>query len=215
LWPEFRRLITDRKPSTIFGEQVASKAGREWLSGVRADVEELGYAVGAADLCAAGKGAPHIRQRLYWVADANIASVYKWPSGGKQSVRDEMHGGVEGMGDTTGQGLQRQWREYCPSGEGCSGLVGLAMQVGVPSWNGQTIAVKCSDGARRISAESKSFPMAHGIPNRMGQLRGYGNAIVPQVAFEFIKAFMEEMGWVNTEKNIQGNGKKWKWGESF
>jgi DNA (cytosine-5)-methyltransferase 1 len=28
----------------------------------------LGYAVGAADLCAAGVGAPHIRQRLYWVA---------------------------------------------------------------------------------------------------------------------------------------------------
>ena len=54
----------------VFGEQVASKDGRVWLSGVRADLEALGYAVGAADLCAAGVGAPHIRQRLYWVGNA-------------------------------------------------------------------------------------------------------------------------------------------------
>src|SRR5579859_7846917 len=71
LWPEFRRLIAECRPPTIFGEQVASKDGREWLAGVRADLEDLGYAVGAADLCAASAGAPHIRQRLFWVADAD------------------------------------------------------------------------------------------------------------------------------------------------
>lgn len=70
LWPEMRRLIEECMPPIVFGEQVASKDGREWLAGVRADLEALGYAVGAADLCAAGEGAPHIRQRLYWVAVA-------------------------------------------------------------------------------------------------------------------------------------------------
>lgn len=69
LWPEFRRLIAECSPATVFGEQVASKDGRVWLAGVRADLEALGYAVGGADLCAAGVGAPHIRQRLWWVAD--------------------------------------------------------------------------------------------------------------------------------------------------
>lgn len=73
LWPEFRRLIAERLPPAIFGEQVAGAAGREWLAGVRADLEALGYAVGAADLCAAGVGAPHIRQRLYWVAHCQYA----------------------------------------------------------------------------------------------------------------------------------------------
>lgn len=68
LWPEFRRLIAECRPPVIFGEQVASKDGKVWLSRVRADLEALGYGVGAADLCAAGVGAPHIRQRLYWVA---------------------------------------------------------------------------------------------------------------------------------------------------
>lgn len=38
--------------------------------------------------------------------------------------------------------------------------------------------------------ESGTFPLANGIPARVGRLRGYGNAIVPQVAAEFIKAFM-------------------------
>src|SRR5271166_6208473 len=68
LWPAFYRLIAERRPATVFGEQVASKDGREWLAGVRADLEELGYAVGAADLCAASAGSPHIRQRLFWIA---------------------------------------------------------------------------------------------------------------------------------------------------
>ena len=114
LWPEFWRLIRDYQPGTVFGEQVASKDGRKWLSGVRASLEILGYAVGAADLCAAGTatqtkdnigsalaesireqhgeitedlfrewwvesglsegngiGSPQIRQRLWWVADAD------------------------------------------------------------------------------------------------------------------------------------------------
>ena len=69
LWPNFRDLITFGEPSVTFGEQVASKLGRGWLATVRADLEGLGYEVGAADLCAASIGAPHIRQRLYWGAN--------------------------------------------------------------------------------------------------------------------------------------------------
>lgn len=68
LWPVFRDLITFGESTVTFGEQVASPLGREWLAGVRTDLEGLGYEVGAADLCAACVGAPHIRQRLYWVA---------------------------------------------------------------------------------------------------------------------------------------------------
>lgn len=73
LWPAFYELIAKCAPTVVFGEQVASPDGREWFAGVRADLEDLGYACGAADLCAAGVGAPHPRQRLYWVADADQA----------------------------------------------------------------------------------------------------------------------------------------------
>lgn len=52
--------------------------------------------------------------------------------------------------------------------------------------------IYCRDGKfRPIPTESALFPLANGIPNRVGILRGAGNAIVPQVAAEVIKAFME------------------------
>lgn len=78
LWPAFRWLIAQCRPATVFGEQVASLDGREWLAGVRLDLEAMGYRFGAADLCAAGVGAPHIRQRLWWVADSNQQGKSWW-----------------------------------------------------------------------------------------------------------------------------------------
>ena len=71
LWPAFFGLISAVRPDVVMGEQVASKDGLAWLDLVHADLEGAGYAVRAADLCAAGVGAPHIRQRLWFVADAN------------------------------------------------------------------------------------------------------------------------------------------------
>lgn len=68
VWPLWFSLIRERRPSAIFGEQVASDLGYEWLAGVRADLEAAGYAVGTADLPAGGVGAPQRRQRLFWYA---------------------------------------------------------------------------------------------------------------------------------------------------
>jgi len=67
LWPAFLHLIEQCRPGIVFGEQVASADGLAWLDLVQADLEGSGYTVGAADLCAAGYGAPHIRQRLWFV----------------------------------------------------------------------------------------------------------------------------------------------------
>lgn len=69
LWPHWHHLISQCQPSVVFGEQVASKDGLGWLDLVSTDMEATGYAFGAADLCAAGVGAPHIRQRLFFGAN--------------------------------------------------------------------------------------------------------------------------------------------------
>lgn len=69
LWPEVWRLVRDERPPCIMGEQVASADGRTWLDLIRASMEILAYDAWGVDSCAAGFGAPHIRQRLYWVAD--------------------------------------------------------------------------------------------------------------------------------------------------
>ena len=70
LWPAWFHLISQCKPPKIFGEQVASPDALKWFDLVLPDLEASGYAVGVADICAASVGAPHIRQRLWFVADA-------------------------------------------------------------------------------------------------------------------------------------------------
>jgi site-specific DNA-cytosine methylase len=76
LWPSFHWHIRFGEPVPVFGEQVASKDGLTWLDSVSADLEGSGYQIGATDTCAAGFGAPHIRQRLYWMGYP--ASYEQW-----------------------------------------------------------------------------------------------------------------------------------------
>lgn len=94
LWPAFYALIAECRPAIVFGEQVASKAGREWLAGVRADLEDAGYACGCADLCAASVGAPHIRQRLYWTAILANAQKQRFPERAGRAVDHRQDRGI-------------------------------------------------------------------------------------------------------------------------
>jgi len=70
LWPHFHWLISERQPAIVFGEQVASKDAEPWLDLVQVDVEAMDYAFGAVAFPSAGVGAPHIRDRTYWVAQS-------------------------------------------------------------------------------------------------------------------------------------------------
>lgn len=67
LWWALFWHICQCQPAIVIGEQVASKDGLGWWDTVAADLEGEDYAATAFDLCAASVGAPHIRQRLYWV----------------------------------------------------------------------------------------------------------------------------------------------------
>ena len=212
LWPQFQRLIEECRPPVVVGEQVASKSGRAWLSRVRTDLEALAFGVGAAELCSASIGAPHIRQRLYWVA---------------HSISEPVRAEPRGVGGTTAaepsQGVQRQragsyaGHSGTPSGVADtqrSGLMdatthnGEHVAEGRPQWDAPLdqrepsqgrghespwadyITIPCLDGKER-RVEPRIRPLADGVPGRVGQLRAYGNAIVPQVAKEFIMAYME------------------------
>ena len=68
LWPDFFRLIRACRPPVVMGEQVAGAAGYGWLDGVLADLAGEDYAGRGVDIPACAVDAPHIRQRLYWIA---------------------------------------------------------------------------------------------------------------------------------------------------
>jgi len=69
LWPVWFNLIRECRPPVIFGEQVEAAIRHGWLDLVQADLEGEDYACGAVGIPAAGVGAPHIRQRLWFMAD--------------------------------------------------------------------------------------------------------------------------------------------------
>jgi DNA (cytosine-5)-methyltransferase 1 len=73
LWPHWLRLIRECRPAVVFGEQVDAAIRTGWLDDVCLSLEELDYAVGAVSFPACSVGAPHIRQRLYFVADNDAA----------------------------------------------------------------------------------------------------------------------------------------------
>lgn len=224
LWPAFRTLIAERKPSVVFGEQVASKDGRVWLAGVRADVEALGYVLGAADLCAAGISAPMVSQRLHWVAQAN--GPERRPSSKGRDVADGKNNGRKkaasgravcgenpsrlGAPDSNGRNAGREAAEtlgHRSSADTASGADNARMATANDChghwWSGplqvgrNCIEGEVERGGRKYRASWRIKPglslLADGIPGRVAQLCGFGNAIVPQLAAEFIQAYCETL----------------------
>jgi DNA (cytosine-5)-methyltransferase 1 len=108
LWPVFFHLLRDCRnlgqpwAFTVFGEQVANAIGKGWLDGISADLESEGYACGAVVLGAHSVGAPHIRQRLYWVADSQRPRCDGTQRDAEGKARDETRLLVPGAGGETG-----------------------------------------------------------------------------------------------------------------
>ena len=260
LWPSWFWLIAQCRPSIIFGEQVANAL--DWLDLVSADLEGEGYTVRATDTCAAGFGAPHIRQRLWWVADAEGGDG-RLPVFGRRSRKDRPQpvGGGETcrVADYRGEGLAG-WQEQPAREErspterssaagrvadsqvperrgqgspdlegrgveevGRSGIVGgvadasCAERRAQPQGRGDVNDgpdtgreeaagrhgmdsalggfwslcdwLPCRDGKAR-PVEPGTFPLAHGIANRVGRLRAYGNSLCAPAAEAFVMAYM-------------------------
>ena len=101
------------------------------------------------------------------------------------------HGGLALDG-----GVQRGRQYRCePQDREAGGLVDGTDPAGANATDGvwrDPDWLLCRDGRWR-PVEPGTFPLADGIPGRMGLLRGYGNAIVPPLAAEFVTAFLESL----------------------
>jgi DNA (cytosine-5)-methyltransferase 1 len=118
LWPAFYKLISECRPSTIFGEQVAGTDGREWFAGVRSDFEGIGYACGCADMCATAFGIPQHRERLFFVA---------MPTGANSTRRREIGRRERCSQEVETHRRYADWRKSCEAGVLDDGLsVGMA-----------------------------------------------------------------------------------------
>ncbi|MBA7934054.1 DNA cytosine methyltransferase [Klebsiella sp. RHBSTW-00215] len=119
LWPAFFHLISELRPQHVFGEQVAAGNANTWFDLVQADMEGVGYAFGLVPFTSAGIGAPHIRERAYWVANAD--SVISDRSGNvRASGRDEYSNGGDDvrLADAGGE-YKGSARNKAGAGESC------------------------------------------------------------------------------------------------
>ena len=191
LWPHWFRLIAAVRPSVVFGEQVAGAIAHGWLDDTFDDLEGEGYQTGAVVLPACSVGAPHKRDRLWFVGDSKhngsfattldrITSEAGEHNPQRKNKASESTGtsrprSDEHVANPTSERPQRQGKSEQSL---CSKATG----------NGKATLPESSGASDFWAAEPPLGRVANGIPARAHKLRAYGNAIVPQVAAEFIKA---------------------------
>lgn len=249
LWPAWFHLIKECRPAIVFGEQVADAVRHGWIDLVQSDLEGQGYAVGHHVLGAHSVGAPHIRQRLWFVAHAPSERLGETGCSVGRSAQRACDGGESGeLADARGpraapwipapsrryEGAARV--AYNGSGELSGACVGSEIERSAGSsgagwlrpgaldgfWAGADW-IWCRDDRWR-PVEPGTFPLAHGLPASLGRasarirelaevaglddaslkaakafrratLHGYGNAIVSEVAAQFIAAAAEVIGY--------------------
>jgi DNA (cytosine-5)-methyltransferase 1 len=216
LWPVFFDLIRKCKPPVVFGEQVATAIGKGWLDLVFGNLESENYACGATVFGAHSVGGPHIRQRLYWLGDSEYSRSLShqssrengWPIGrpsengnsirladtaGKRLERPARSSVSEQEGDVfngrKNSGEERQAVRRSPNSGNAGGRGGQKVPAGKGFWK-EWEWLSFRDSKRR-PVESGSFPLVDGVPNRVGRLRGYGNALCVPVAQAFVEAYAE------------------------
>jgi DNA (cytosine-5)-methyltransferase 1 len=69
LWPTWFSLIGELQPPVIFGEQVFAPDALLWIDRASEELERHSFAIGSLVLPAVAVGAPHARDRFYFVAD--------------------------------------------------------------------------------------------------------------------------------------------------
>jgi len=198
LWPEMLRAIREIQPCWVVGENVLGLVN--WNEGlvfeeVQTDLEAQGYEVQPYVLPAAGVGAPHRRDRVWFVAhsDNNRHNTKRGEDEKKRGVPNE---DWQEMGpgqfdrasvssttsDTYGIGLQREGRSTKLDGR----------RLGIHDAQNYSTAWEDFPTQSPVCGGNDGLPRElDGITFskwRNESIKAYGNAIVPQVVFQIFKA---------------------------
>ena len=193
LWSELFRIIGEVGPKYALIENVPALTFRGGTR-VIGDLAEIGYdtewqIVGADDV-----GAPHRRKRIWIVAypqskgsrRAGKSRISESEQSGvdnhKEGNRSEIWGNSTGCGEQDAEDVaysQSKRVEGCRTGgEQESHTHG---QAGLPLCEGER------SRAANWLPEPSVGRVVNGLPNRVDRLKGLGNAIVPQVAYEIMR----------------------------
>ena len=164
IWPEMLRVIGEAKPTWIIGENVAGIVTME-LDNILSDLEALGYSAWPLVVPACAVDARHRRDRVWIVAHAESRERSQPEAGNGRQVLTR---GSENRGTQDGRQLESAV---------------LRMADGIPE------GLDSGGGFCQWPEEDHETPrVTTGMKHRAHRLKGLGNAIVPQVAEEIIRA---------------------------
>lgn len=165
LWPHFFHLISERRPQHVFGEQVAAGNANAWFDLVQADLEGMGYAFGLVPFTSASIGAPHIRERAYWVANPTGQLHHQCNDGANERGRqgdpeqNRMGGGIGGLGNANVTRLEGLGRNDCAAGRereaGSAAASGIHDGLAVPESDRCPERIKNAGGSEERSREAR------------------------------------------------------------
>jgi DNA (cytosine-5)-methyltransferase 1 len=195
LWPEMLRAIREIQPSWVVGENVRGLTN--WNGGlvfdeVQSDLEIEGYEVLPFLLPACSVGAPHRRDRIWFVAfntkSSRSAKVGKILQGKSNESIGVCSKNINAT-DTSSERLQR-WEKQTSIGKTkAEGEFdrNLARQVPTRFENFPTVSPICG-GDDGLPKELDSITFSKW---RNESIKAYGNAIVPQVAYQIFKSISQ------------------------
>lgn len=199
-WPTMLRIIQDVTPTWIIFENVSNLINFDsgiLFDGILTDMETAGYETATFVFPACSQNAPHRRDRVFVVANSINRGRRQ---GGERGGLPEIHGersdkrmqiekSDQGNGNVANS--ERNGRGKGDSSESRQESRSTLTDNRIPpitnyGWNDSEWITGHDGKQRRVKPGIRL--LAHGFPHRNDLLRGFGNAIVPQVVVPIMEA---------------------------